>query len=121
MRAETRPAPGTWLVIGLVAAAIGWAAWLRAGRVLVPAAGAGTAPQARSRWPDMRIDLNTASPAELDVLPGIGPTLAERIAADRAVNGPFATVDELTRVPGVGERLVDGIRPFAVAGSGPSS
>jgi competence ComEA-like helix-hairpin-helix protein len=114
MRAETRQAPGTWLVIGLLATAIGWAAWLRAGRVIVPTAGDGPPPQAIP-WPDMQIDLNTASPAELEVLPGIGPRLAERITADRAAHGPFATVDELTRVSGIGERLVDGIRPFAVA------
>jgi competence protein ComEA len=69
----------------------------------------------------MRVDLNTASTAELEVLPGIGPRLAERIAADRAAHGPFATVDDLTRVSGIGERLVDGIRPFAVADPGPSS
>ncbi|MHC4767708.1 MAG: ComEA family DNA-binding protein [Planctomycetota bacterium] len=117
MRAETRQAPGTWLVIGLLATAIGWAAWLRAGRVIVPTAGDGPPPQAIP-WPDMQIDLNTASPAELEVLPGIGPRLAERITADRAAHGPFATVDELTRVSGIGDRLVDGIRPFAVADPG---
>jgi competence protein ComEA len=120
MRAETRQAPGTWLVIGLLTAAIGWAALLRAGRVIVPAAGEGPPTQAIP-WPDMQIDLNTASPAELEVLPGIGPRLAERIAADRAAHGPFTTVDELTRVSGVGEHLVDAIRPFAVADPGPNS
>jgi len=114
MGAETRQAPGTWLVIGLLAAAIGGAAWLRAGRVIVPTAGNGPPPQAIP-WPDMQIDLNTASPAELQVLPGIGPRLAERIAADRAAHGPFATVDDLARVSGIGEHLVDAIRPFAVA------
>ena len=45
MRAETRQLPGTWLVIGLLAAAIGWAAWLRTGRVIVPTAGGGPSPQ----------------------------------------------------------------------------
>jgi competence protein ComEA len=121
MRGNVPQAPGTWLVIGLLAAAIVWAAWLRVGRVLVPAEGAGPAQQAVITWPDMRIDINTATPAELDVLPGIGPRLAERIAADRAVRGPFATLDELTRVPGIGERLVEGISPFAVADAGPKS
>ncbi|MHC5006884.1 MAG: ComEA family DNA-binding protein [Planctomycetota bacterium] len=120
MRAETRQLPGTWLVIGLLAAAIGWAAWLRTGRVIVPTAGGGPSPQA-ILWPDMQIDLNSASPAELEVLPGIGPRLAERITADRAAHGPFATVEELSRVSGVGEHLVNAIRPFAVADRGPDA
>ncbi|MHC4219932.1 MAG: ComEA family DNA-binding protein [Planctomycetota bacterium] len=109
MRADPRPTPGTWLVIGLLAVGIGVSAWLRVTRVTTPAAGAD--------WPDMRVDVNAAAAVELEVLPGIGPRLAERITADRAVHGPFATVDDLARVPGVGERLVDGIRPYAVAGS----
>jgi competence protein ComEA len=120
MRAESRPPPGTWLVIGLLAAAIGGAAWLRAGRVIVPTAGDGPPPQAIP-WPDMRIDLNTASGPELEVLPGIGPRLAERIVDDRAAHGPFLTVAELTRVSGVGERLVEDIRPFTVADPGPDA
>jgi competence protein ComEA len=114
MGAERQRTPGTWLIIGLLAAALGWAAWLRAGRVAVPAAGGGP-PANAIPWPDMRIDVNTASPAELDVLPGIGLRLAERIAADRAAHGPFASVDELTRVSGIGPQLVEDIRPFVVA------
>lgn len=95
--------------MGLLGAAICWAGWLRSSRV-VPSADGGI------RWPDMRIDVNRASGPELDVLPGIGPRLAEGIVADRAAHGPFATLDDLTRVPGVGPRLVEDVRPFAVAG-----
>jgi competence protein ComEA len=98
--------------MGLLAAAIGSAAWLRASRVI---ANSDRPTQLMPPWPDMRIDVNTASAAELDVLPGIGPRLAERIAADRTAHGPFATLDDLGRVPGVGTRLVDGVRPFAAA------
>lgn len=64
----------------------------------------------------MRIDLNAAGADELQLLPGIGPALAERIVADRLEHGAFATVEDLRRVRGVGERTVLNLRPFAVAG-----
>ena len=114
MGVRTRRVPGTWLVIGLVAVAIGTAAWRRVTRVVV---GAAAPPGAASAWPDMRIDVNAATPAELEVLPGLGPKLAERIAADRAAHGSFASLEDLDRVPGIGERLVERIRPYAVAGT----
>jgi hypothetical protein len=53
------------------------------------------------------LDLNRAALAELASLDGIGPRLAERIAAGR----PFASVDDLARVRGVGERRLASLRP----------
>ena len=67
--------------------------------------------------PDMRLDLNEASEAELTALPGVGPRLAERIVADRVTRGPFASVADLARVKRVGPTLVAEIRPLAVAES----
>lgn len=64
-------------------------------------------------WPDMRIDLNRATAAELAALPGLGAGFAERIIRDRAANGPFATIDDLRRVPGLGQATVDRLRPYA--------
>lgn len=55
------------------------------------------------------IDLNTATATELDSLPGIGPKLAGEIIAYRTQT-PFTTVDDLTKVAGIGERKVDVIR-----------
>ena len=63
------------------------------------------------------VDLNSASAAELLLLPGIGPTLAERIIEDRARLGPFPTVDALTRVRGIGPKTVENLRPHAAARS----
>jgi competence ComEA-like helix-hairpin-helix protein len=53
-----------------------------------------------------QISLNRASPAELETLPGIGPALAARIVDDRARRGPYATLNDLTRVSGIGPTLV---------------
>lgn len=62
-----------------------------------------------------RINVNTASAAELQVLPGIGPTLAGYIVADREANGPFATLDDLQRVQRIGPRTVERLESFATA------
>lgn len=50
------------------------------------------------------MNLNTAGADELDALPGIGPATAEKIVADRQSNGPFADVEDLKRVSGIGDK-----------------
>ena len=62
---------------------------------------------------EARIHLNRADSATLQRLPGIGPALAAQIAADRARNGAFRTVDELQRVPGIGPSTVERLRAHA--------
>lgn len=59
------------------------------------------------------IDLNTASQADLERLPGIGPSRAQDIIKERQENGPFRTVDELTRVKGIGKSILEELRPYA--------
>jgi competence protein ComEA len=49
------------------------------------------------------IDLNTASAAQLDQLPGVGPVLAQRIVDYRTRRGAFRSVDELRQVSGIGQ------------------
>ena len=56
------------------------------------------------------VDLNTANGNQLEHLPGIGPTLAWRIAEHIAVNGPFKSVDDLAQVDGISTEAVDGLR-----------
>ncbi|WP_138733080.1 ComEA family DNA-binding protein [Modestobacter excelsi] len=60
------------------------------------------------------VDLNTATAADLDALPGIGPVLAQRIVDHRTANGPFTSVDQLDDVSGIGPAvfadLVDRVR-----------
>ena len=56
------------------------------------------------------IDVNRANVKQLIALPGIGPALATRIVDYRERNGPFARVDELTRVKGIGPAKLERIR-----------
>ncbi len=64
--------------------------------------------------PGGAIDLNRAGARELDALPGVGPVLAERILLQRLRYGPFRGLEDLLAVRGVGPRLLDRIRPWAV-------
>jgi len=50
-----------------------------------------------------KLDLNTASAIHLKAIKGIGPGRAEAIVRYRSKNGPFTSVDELSRVPHVGD------------------
>lgn len=58
------------------------------------------------------LGLNSASAAELEALPGIGPALAKRIVEWRSEHGRFRTVDELEAVPGIGPSLLQRIAPL---------
>lgn len=64
----------------------------------------------------VRVNINTASAAELDGLPGIGPAIAQRIIDYRTEQGPFQSVDELARVNGISSTMVDELRPEITVG-----
>ncbi|MBS4100994.1 ComEA family DNA-binding protein [Tsukamurella paurometabola] len=59
------------------------------------------------------VNINTASAAELDRLPGVGAATAAAIIAYRDKNGPFRTVDDLAKVSGIGEAKLAKIKPMA--------
>jgi competence protein ComEA len=90
--------------------ALNLAAQVRDGdKVLVPSTraqastpGAAAAPGAPGAAQGGTINLNTATAAELDALPGIGPAIAGRIIAYRDQHGGFRTVKDLMKVPGIG-------------------
>jgi competence protein ComEA len=60
------------------------------------------------------VHLNTATLAELDSLPGVGPVTAQKILDYRAEHGSFATVDELDAVPGIGPARLEQLRELVV-------
>ena len=57
--------------------------------------------------PSKKLNINTASAAELESLNGIGPAKAAAILAYRAINGNFETVNQLTRVKGIGIKTLN--------------
>ena len=56
------------------------------------------------------ININTADNAELDLLPGIGPILSQRIIDYRLQNNNFESIDELQNVPGIGDKLFEQLK-----------
>ncbi len=58
------------------------------------------------------VNINTATTADLDTLPGIGPVIAERIVAYRDANGPFQSVDVLVEVDGISDTMLESLRPL---------
>jgi competence protein ComEA len=61
------------------------------------------------------VNINTADQAALESLPGIGPALAQRIIEYREANGPFAAIEDIQNVSGVGPATFEGFRELIVA------
>jgi competence protein ComEA len=109
---------------GLLAAIGPHVSFSRAGRapVLAPAQIAALTPRAGcsvpgpvADCPSAPLNLNSASVAALDSLPGIGPTRAASIVQYRASHGPFRSVDELGQVSGMGPAAVARVRGLVAA------
>ena len=61
---------------------------------------------------DRRVNLNSATAAELDTLPGVGPVMAGRIIAWRDLNQRFHTIEQLQEVPGIGSKVFKNLKPL---------
>ena len=61
---------------------------------------------------DPRVDLNLATQADLDSLPGVGPVMAGRIIAWRESNQRFHSIEELQEVPGIGPKVFANLKPL---------
>jgi competence protein ComEA len=91
--------------------------WIGAFLVLLMLAGAALPPTAAApQPPGEKVNLNTASADELQTLPGIGPSYAQRIVEYRDKNGPFKKVEDLLNVRGIGEKTFDRIRDRITVG-----
>ncbi len=62
------------------------------------------------------LDINTATVAQLDALPGISPTVAQNIVNYRNENGPFSTIEDIMNVPGIGPATFDTIKDLITTG-----
>ena len=58
------------------------------------------------------VNINTATPEQLELLPGIGEVRAKAVVAMRKQRGGFKSVEELTEVKGIGEAALERLRPF---------
>lgn len=97
---------GAIALVSLAGIAVYWLAQGGAGGRLIEI---DRAPRQAARF---RIDVNQADWPEMAQLPGVGETLARRIVESRAADGPFADLDQLTRVRGIGPKTLEQIRPY---------
>jgi competence protein ComEA len=63
-------------------------------------------PPSRAPADDGKVNINTADAATLALLPGIGPSLAQRIIDYRQANGPFARIEDIVNVSGIGPGIL---------------
>lgn len=103
--ARGQPLVAGLLVVGLAA----MAAWYVAAGGLVGGLVHHDAPPAPTAV--FTVDLNAADATEFAQLPGLGPATAARIVEHRRTHGPFASIDGLLDVPGIGAVTLDGLRP----------
>jgi competence protein ComEA len=73
---------------------------------------AAAAPRRTGKPPPAPTNINTATEAELQRLPGIGPALAARVVAHREANGPFQRPEQITDVKGIGEKTFEKMSPW---------
>ena len=80
------------------------------GAVAASGGAQGSGEGASSSGADGMVNINTATAEEFETLKGIGAATAEKIVADREANGPFSSIDDLTRVSGIGEKKLAAMR-----------
>jgi comEA protein len=68
-----------------------------------------------------KVDLNKATQIQLEALPGIGPSLAQKIISERDKRGEFRSIDDLMKIRGIGRKFVARLRPFVTVTSNSES
>jgi competence protein ComEA len=79
--------------------------------------GKGSAKSSKPTASNQVVNINTASAADFEALPGIGPKLAARIVDYRQKNGPFKKIEDLMNVQGLGEKNFLKLKPQLTLGS----
>lgn len=104
---DLRVAIGGLLALAtLVISSMAWQLLTNENTVSMHASAPVTAPA------QFRVNINRAAWSELANLPQVGPTLAKEIVADREAAGPFTSVEDLTRVKGIGPKKLAAARRF---------
>lgn len=73
-------------------------------------------PATTAENPGTKLNINTATVAQLRSLPGVGPVLAERILTYRQEHGDFISTEQLLLVEGIGEALLDSLKDHITTG-----
>jgi competence protein ComEA len=63
-----------------------------------------------------KVNINTASQAELEALPRVGPKVAQRIIEFRSQNGNFKKVEDIMKVKGIGEKIFQQLKDLITVG-----
>lgn len=80
--------------------------------------GSASTPAGTTGGAAAKVNINTASVEELGTLPRVGPVMAQRIVDWRKEHGPFASVDELDAIDGIGPKLMEALKDLVAVGSG---
>jgi len=85
-------------------------------QIVVPVRGSGAAgaSSGSASSPAGPLDLNSATAEQLDALPGIGPTTAQKIVDFRQAHGPFRSVADLDAVPGIGQGRIAQLKGLVI-------
>jgi competence protein ComEA len=81
-----------------------------AGAAAAAVASGGASTGATGMAPAAPVNLNTATPEQLDTLDGVGPATAQKIIAWRTEHGGFRSVEDLSQVPGIGPKRMEALR-----------
>ncbi|MGB8493268.1 MAG: helix-hairpin-helix domain-containing protein [Candidatus Acidiferrum sp.] len=76
---------------------------------------------AKKKPPVHPVNLNSASAAELQQVPGIGPSTAEKILQMRKSYGAFKSVDDLLAIKGIGPKRLEKMRKYLTVGKAPQA
>ncbi len=77
--------------------------------------------EAKKKPPVHPVNLNSASSAELQLVPGIGPSTADKILQMRKSYGAYKSVDDLLAIKGIGQKRLDKMRKYLTVGKVPAA